>query len=638
VLATSRTAAGLSCLPWTVRSTGPTGGAPVGVDTALTAAEVPGWDALVSAQAGSVFAPRLGQLADSLAGAGACSTAIGPGAALTLAGSHGTVERYLGLDVALADPAEAFSCPVTVVDAGAAPYVTGSAVGTTADPAAPVGTAEGPERDAALTALDTTVRRVLAAVPNDATVMVANVGDASVGREWLGFGAVEASGLGSRYLSSPSTRWEGVARLLDVPTTILAAVGQGNPADFTGATITAAGSRPADVSVVVDGLADLSTRDNALRGLSGQLTGTPLVVALLLLAAVGLVGPWARRRSPAAARVGLRVVDGLLLVLSALPIGLYLMTTWAWWRSSDPGVTMWLAMAGATLTVAGLAALAPRRPVWAAPAVVAGVTFGVLTLDALLGTPLHRGSPLGPSPTLGGRYYGFGNPTYSVYVAGALVASAALGWWLRERGHRWLAMLTSGAIGVTALLVDVLPSLGADVGGGLVLLPAVAMVVLAVGGLRVTWTRAGLIGAAGVLLVAGIGVLDWLRPPDQRSHLGRFVQSVLDGTAWQTISRKGDYALRSLTTGPVAWLTVALVVLGVVLVWSRSPLRARWFTRAQQRWPVLRMLMVGLLIAAAAGSVANDYGTRIATVLFAAAVPMLGQVVLRSADRDPPTH
>ena len=301
VLATSRTAAGLTCLPWWVTSTGPTKGAPVGSDTALTAAEVPGWDALVGAQSGSAFAPHLGQLGDALAGAGVCATAIGPGAALTLAGSDGTVGRYLGLDAALADPAAAFSCPVTVVDAGAAPYVSGAAAGTTADPAAPVGTAEGPERDAALTALDATVRRVLAAVPNDATVLVANVGDASVGREWLGFGAVEASGLGSRYLSSPSTRWEGVARLLDVPTTILAAVGQGNPADFTGATITAAGNRPADVSVVVDGLADLSTRDNALRGLSGQLTGTPLVVALLLLAAVGLVGPRVRRHSRARA-------------------------------------------------------------------------------------------------------------------------------------------------------------------------------------------------------------------------------------------------------------------------------------------------------------------------------------------------
>ncbi len=416
------------------------------------------------------------------------------------------------------------------------------------DLAAPPATSDGPERDAALLALDASVRQVLAAAPSDATVLLVDVGNPGAGVPWLGFGAVEAgSGLGVRYLSSPSTRWEGVGRLLDVPTTILASQGLGNPADFSGATLDAAGARPADVTTVVDGLADLTTRDHALRGLSGWLTGTPMMLALLLLGGAWLLGPLlAGRRGTATAS---RVLDAVLGLLTALPIGLYLMTTWAWWRAPDPGTAMWLTMAGATLTVAGMSALAACRPVWSAAAVVSVITFGVLTMDALLGTPLHRGSPLGPSPTLGGRYYGFGNPTYSIYVVAALVTAAVIGWWLREHGHRVVGMVAAGVIGMVALLVDLLPGLGADVGGGLVLLPAAAMVVLAVGGIRVTWTRAGLIGVAGVLLVAGIGVLDWLRPPDQRSHLGRFVQSVIDGTAWETISRKAGYAAATVTDG-----------------------------------------------------------------------------------------
>ena len=324
------------------------------------------------------------------------------------------------------------------------------------------------------------------------------------------------------------------------------------------------------------------------------------------------------------------MLDAVLGLLTALPIGLYLMTTWVWWRAPDPGTAMWLTMAGATLTVAGMSALAACRPVWSAAAVVSVITFGVLTMDALLGTPLHRGSPLGPSPTLGGRYYGFGNPTYSIYVVAALVTAAVIGWWLREHGHRVVGMVAAGVIGMVALLVDLLPGLGADVGGGLVLLPAAAMVVLAVGGIRVTWTRAGLIGVAGVLLVAGIGVLDWLRPPDQRSHLGRFVQSVIDGTAWETISRKAGYAAATLTTGPAAWITLAVVVGAIVMVWS-TRLRPAWLTRLEGRWPVVRPLIIGLLIAAVGGSLVNDYGTRIATVLLALAVPMLGRMALRAA-------
>jgi len=617
VITGTRVPGGFECLPWAATQDASTGGG-----------DVSGWDALVAAQRGSAYDPHPGVLGDTLAGAGVCRTAVGPGAALALASSDGTVARYRTLDAALTDPADAFSCPVTVVDAGAAPYAPASLVGVPTDLAAPPPTTDGQDRDAALLALDATVRRVLAAAPSDATVLLVDVGNPGAGAPWLGVGAVEAgTGLGVRYLSSPSTRWEGVARLLDVPTTILASQGLGNPADFSGATLDAAGARPADVSTVVDGLADLTTRDHALRGLSGWLTGTPMTLALLLLGGAWLLGPvLAGRRGSATAS---RALDAVLGLLTALPIGLYLMTTWVWWRAPDPGVAMWLAMAGATLTVAGMSALAACRPVWSAAAVVSVITFGVLTMDALLGTPLHRGSPLGPSPTLGGRYYGFGNPTYSIYVVAALVTAAAIGWWLRERGHRVVGMVAAGAIGMVALLVDLLPGLGADVGGGLVLLPAAAMVVLAVGGIRVTWTRAGLIGVAGVLLVAGIGVLDWMRPADQRSHLGRFVQSVIDGTAWETISRKAGYAAATLTTGPVAWITVAVVVGAVVIVWS-SRLRPAWLTRLEGRWPVVRPLIIGLLIAAIGGSLVNDYGTRIATVLLALAVPMLGRMALRA--------
>ncbi|MCV2395988.1 hypothetical protein OEB99_16870 [Actinotalea sp. M2MS4P-6] len=619
VLTGQRDGSDFGCLPWSVEASG-------------DGADVTGWSDLASLQSRSPYQPHLGTLGDALSDAAVCSTAVGPGAALTLADSTGAVGRYLDLDAALADPVEAFDCPVTVVDAGAVPAMADPSAAV--DPAAPPGTAPGAERDAALQELDATVRRVLAAAPQDAVVLLVDVGNPSPERPVLGVGAVTPSaGLGARYLSSPSTRWEGVARLLDVPTTVLVAAGVPEPADFTGSTLTAAGTRPSDVAGVVDGLGDLTRRDHALRGLSGWLTGTPMVVALLLLALAALVGPALRSRSARAAAVLGRVLEWSLVLLAALPVGLFVMTTWAWWRADDPGTALWLAMAGATATVAAVAALAPSRPVWAGPGVLAAITFGVLTLDALLGTPLHRGSPLGPSPTLGGRYYGFGNPTYSVYVVGALVLAAVLGWWWASRGHRVVAMVLSGAVGLVALLVDVLPGLGADVGGGLVLLPAAAVVVLAVGGIRVTWSRLLLIGVAGVVLVGGIGVLDWLRPADQRTHLGRFVQSLLDGTAWSTIERKAGYAAATLTTGPVAWLTLAVLVLGVLLVWPRGRFawHPQWYRRVVADWPVMTPLLVGLLIAAVAGSLVNDYGTRIATVLLASAVPLLGLAVVRSS-------
>src|SRR5690606_14389404 len=99
---------------------------------------------------------------------------------------------------------------------------------------------------------------------------------------------------------------------------------------------------------------------------------------------------------------------------------------------------------------------------------------------------------------------------------------------LLRLGRRIAAVLAAGSVAGVALVVDLWPALGADIGGGLVLVPAGAVVVLAVAGTRLTWRRLLLTGLAGVVVVAGIGLLDWSGPPQDRSHLGTFVQSVLD--------------------------------------------------------------------------------------------------------------
>lgn len=609
-----------SCAPWGVSLPAGSGGA-----------LVTGWDGLATLQATSAFRPRLGTLAGSLASAGACSTAVGPGAALVLADSSGAVARYRDLDAALADPVDTFSCPVTFVDAGAAPDLpTGTSLAGTAQ------VASAGSRREALREVDRTVRQVLAAAPADAVVMVVDVGDPVAGRPSLGAGLVDADDQATlRFLSASSTRWEGVVRLLDVPTTVLAAVGAQNPPALTGSPVSASGRRPSDVATTVDQLAALTVRDHALRGVSGSITTIPLLAALGLLGAAVALG---RRRSGPAwastARRARRTVDALLLVIASMPAGLYLMTTWSWWRADSPTVGMWVSLAVATGIVAGLGALAPWRPTWAGPAVVSGITTAVLTLDALLGTPLHRGGPLGPAVTLGGRYYGFGNPTYSVYVVAMMVTATAVATWLLRRGRRRAAVLAATAVAGVGLLVDLWPTLGADVGGGLVLVPACAVIVLAVAGIRMTWQRLGLISAAGLVVVGGIGLIDWLRPAADRSHLGRFVQSVMDGTAGETVARKAGYAAATVTSGPTAWLTLVLLLATGLMLWRRARVSAAWFERVEQQWPQVRPLLLALMVAAVGGAVVNDYGVRIVTMMMFGAVPLLGMLAVRSIPDD----
>lgn len=608
---------GWRCIPWGVQ-----------VDPDGDGARIAGWDELTTAQRTSDYRPRLGVLAGALADHGTCASAVGQGAALALADRDGRVARYRTVDQALFDGTFG-ECPLTVVDAGAAPLVPRRVL----TPGGALQDAMSPElleaeRDAALQRIDTTVRRVMAAAPADAVVLVVDVGDPTARRPGLGLGLGPAAGGPARFLTVSSTRWEGVIRLLDVPTTLLVASGAPEPAEFTGAPLAAGGARPADTGTTVDQIAELSVRDLALRSVSGSITTTPMLLALAAFLLTVLLA-W-RRVRPGVARVVGQVLDALFLVLASMPAGLFLMTTWYWWRGPTPLRDMWLGLAAATLTVAGLGALAPRRPAWAAPGVIAAITFGVLTLDALLGTPLHRGSPLGPAPALGGRYYGFGNPTYSVYVVAAIVAVAALATWLLQRGRRWLAIVVAVALSGVALVVDLWPTLGADVGGGLVLLPVLGVLVLAVAGVRVSWQRLVLIGVAGLVLVAGIGFLDWSRPPGDRSHLGRFVQSTIDGTAWETVSRKAGFALSSLTSGSTAWLTVALVVAVAVLLWSRGPVRGRWLERLEAQWPIARPMLVALLLAAVGGALVNDYGVRIATIMLFAAVPLVGLLAVRT--------
>ncbi|MGF0118409.1 hypothetical protein ACQFYA_19150 [Promicromonospora sp. Marseille-Q5078] len=614
-----------ACAPWDVSATD---------DGAAT---VDGWEGLSALQSSSEFRPTLGVLGDALADGDVCTTAVAPGAALALAGRDGAVARYRDLDGALADPADTFSCPVTVVDAGDAPYHPDPEGYTGTVPLPEDVTTDGPARDTALRAVDATVGRVLAAVPPEATVLVMDVGNPAPGRPSLGVGVADADADDApAYLTSGATHWLGVVRLLDVPTTLVTAFGLPVPADLSGSPIELAAERPGGTGATVRELAGLTERDHMLRVTTGTVTTLPAYVGLAAFALVVLLLPRLRRTSPRAAGRWARVLDAVLLVSAAVPAAAFLMTAWGWWRLAEPATALWATLGASTALVALVGALAPRRPVWAGATVVATLTFVVLTVDAALGTPLHRGSPLGSAPTLGGRYYGFGNPTYSIYATAAVIAAAGLATAVRRRWGKIPAGVVASVIGLVTLVVSVWPTLGADVGGGLVLLPVFVVVVLGVLEARVTWRRLLLAGLAGVLLVAAIGVVDWLRPPEQRTHLGAFVQSVVDGTALETITRKAGYALRSLTGGVPAWLALAVLLALVAVLWGGRRLRATWLLRTEATWPLLRPVLVALLIAGVGGAVVNDYGIRMVSIMLSAAVPLVGLIVLRTGMTEEP--
>jgi hypothetical protein len=588
-------------------------------------AAVDQWDRFVELQRGSGYAAHPGTLGEALADE--CTTAVGPGAAVALADRDGNVGRYFDFDTAVADGSGAWDCPITFVDAGSE---------LEQEP-------DGREQVAALRAglvadVDLAVWRVLDAAPADTTVLVIDVATVPEHALELGLAMMRPSAANEglpRYLGSTATRTEGVARLMDVPAAVLDAAGVDLPADVDPTPLVRAGERPASAWLTADELADMTARDHVRRAAYIWLVDVPFWLGLGLAA----VCWWLPRRRRARGLGDVpgrwrRVAEVAATALSALPAGGFLVSLTGWWRFDLPVLAIVGATALVTAAVTGLSLLAPRRPLWAAPAVVAGITFVALTLDALFGTPLNRAAPLGSAPTFGARFYGFGNPTFSVYAVAAIVLAAALAQLLVTRGRRVLAALAVAVVGVIAMVVVVWPTLGADLGGGLVLVPAFVVVGMAAAGLRLTFWRFAWVGAAGVGVVALVGVLDWLRPPESRSHLGRFVGQVIDGEAVSTVLRKALYALNSITGGPAVWATVlVLVLVGLALygpVAWRERLTPAWFVRAQDRWEFLRPAIVAMWAVAVLGSLVNDFGLRIAMIALIPAVPLLTLVALRT--------
>lgn len=589
-------------------------------------ATVLGWAGLAEASVDTVYHPRIGTLGGALAELGVCATAVGPGAALALADPGGRVARYLPT---LADETPArsgamFGCPLTVVDLGS----------TSVDDT----TGERLLVDAAL-------EELLDRVPAGTDLMISSVSSPDGAPLALGVGVVvtqrsPAGVAGGSLLTSPSTRWDGVIRLLDLPSTVTAALRVPEPALFDGSPIVIGGERPGAARVTQD-LAALTARDSVLRSVSSWLVTLLSVLGLLLIVAGALVLRCRRPGADGVVPAGQLRTSALqiaLLAVACAPVAAYLVALVPWWRSGTPLHALWLSLAAITLALALVVQRLSRRSAaaWFPPALVSGLTVGVLLVDALLGTPMHRLSPLGPSVLTGGRYYGIGNSSFAVLGAHAVLVGGALATWALAHGRRTAAVVVVAAVGMLTLLIDVAPMWGADLGGGPALLPAFVVLAVLVGGARMTWRRILLTAGGGLVLFVLIGWLDWSRPVAQRSHAGRFVQSVLDGDAGATVVRKATFALATVTSGLLPIVTIA--IFGTLVLWVGRPERfaPRDVRAAFGAWPTLLPTCGALLVVLGLGALANDYGVRVITIGLTAALPLLAAATLAAVDHHGP--
>jgi len=454
------------------------------------------------------------------------------------------------------------------------------------------------DRATSARAADRAVGQALVGVGEQTDVLVVGLSEA-VGGEQARLHVALAAGpsFPPGALVSASTRRAPFVQLIDVAPTVLELVGIDVPEVMDGQPWRVEGAVP-DISALAD--LDLKARAQA------DVTVPFFVVALGLPLAVVVLGAWRRRW----------VLVELAALAGAAGLGAsYLANLLPWWRAGVPLLALMAVVAPVSLLVAVLARSGRRGTAGPAGAVCGFVAVIVLA-DLVTGAHLQMSSVAGYSPLVAGRFAGIGNVAFGVLAAAVLLATAVV----------FRRALPIAAVGVVTVVVDGAPPWGSDVGGVLALVPAFVLLAMLRTGTRVSVLRLAAAGAAGAAVVTAFALADWSRDPADRTHLGRFVQDLADGTAGQLLTRKAGAVLDLLVASPVSPL-LPLVVAGAAYLVARPPAHLAQAFRASPAW---RHGLLALGLAALLGFLLNDSGAAVPALALCVGVPATLAVVVRA--------
>jgi hypothetical protein len=421
-------------------------------------------------------------------------------------------------------------------------------------------------------------------------------------RDALTVASVRAPGIAPGLLRSTTTQRDGFANLTDVAPTILTYFGIDRPDAMEGRRMEtgAAGGSLAErseflVNVNEDGL----FRDR----LVGPSMGVILGVALALAIAVALVDRWLRGR-----------FAGLLAFVSLWLLG-YLDATYLagpFHFGRNGGIAAYWAfvvVVGALIAV-GCMLVTRKRPV---DAVLVGL--GAMTalhlVDLITGAHLEWNTVFGYSPTIGIRFVGQGNMTFAQLTAAAVLFAGLLAWRVPTRRGMRIAI---GLLVVTVVIMGA-PFWGNDFGGAISAAPGFFLLGWLLLGRELRWRTVWVL--VGVLVGAGVvvGLVDLLRPSDQRTHVGKFFEKAGTdfGSATLVLRRKASENLSALTHSMLLIALLAVVAL-VVYLWLVPP---RSLRPLLERVPTARATALSLALVMVLGFALNDSGITIPSMMAA---------------------
>jgi hypothetical protein len=424
--------------------------------------------------------------------------------------------------------------------------------------------------------------------------------------------ALRAPGDQPGLLDSATTRRAGYVTLPDLAPTVLELLGMERPDSMEG--------RPYEihprswagppVSRFVEADREARFRDRML----GPVAGTYVVIEILLSLLVAYVlvrHPGRMRLRSAFDFVGLWLLGVVPLTFLGAVLDL-----------DRVGPYLALVIGGGAVLAAAAAALrGPMRPL----AALLALLLALHVADVMTGSHLQFSTVFSYSPTVGGRFAGFGNLTFGQIAATAVLLAGIVAYLVPGRRGVRIAV----GILVVTLLADGLPFWGADVGGVLAAVPAFALVALGLSGRHVSRRRLAGLAAGGVAVVTALGFLDLLRPAESRTHLGRLFEQIgSDGLRPFTDAVQRKLATNLSVIPTSIWIPLVPAVLGFY-AWLAYGSSFR-LAEIRRRAPQMRPAFVGLLVAAVLGLALNDSGIAIPAMMLGVLNPVLVRLALHT--------
>ena len=245
------------------------------------------------------------------------------------------------------------------------------------------------------------------------------------------------------------------------------------------------------------------------------------------------------------------------------------------------------------------------------------ITFLSITADIISGSQLMKRSFLGYDPVIGARYYGIGNEYMGIYIGATILFTAAL---LHFRKNILTVSLT-GLIYALSVLILMFPTLGTNAGGAISAIFATGFTFAKINGF--SWNKKTMILSVVFIVFAIVLIIsaNLLAEPDNQSHIGRSLEQLFSGnisTILLTVKRKISMNLKLIQVS--SWSKVIITSIFVIIIFSLK----NSFKSLKNRYLHLFYGFYGILVGAFISLLVNDSGVvSAATMIIYVAVPML---------------